>query len=600
MDGELNLPRPERLEALAPFRAKAFRSSLWAGWGLLGVSVPAMLADGESLTNPLYLWPVLAIAVTLILLQNVDWQRRLESQFGEVLMAVSWVVIVAALTVMSALEPMRQLITFVEFGLVALTAAVGSRLFHVVGAGILIGISWLVPTLFNVAPDFNDWLLASATLVMVALLTGLVASALRTEAFRSAAQIKAIGRQEEQIARLYDVANSIGHGPNLHAVLPELVGKIGTYLGAEVGLVMLHDAVAGMLSIVSPIWTSGNALDVGDYALPIASSDPIVRAFRAGQPRHIRDLPESNEGLLEELGAAEALAVPLRVESQEMGVLVMADPAEGTWSDDDLTVLTSLAAPAALVLSQLQRYEAATETSRRAQELVQMKTDFVSVVSHELRTPLTSIIGSLATLARPQLAPTTHAGHELLESARNQADRLRRMIEDLLVVSRIDNNALPQQPREIDLSTFIPDLVYNIPKTEDFVSLDVPPGLRIETDPDHLGRIITNLLDNALKYAAGSPIEIVARGGDRATIRIIDHGPGIPAKQRQAAFARFTQLEPSDTRSQGGTGLGLSIIQGLAQQMGGDITLTETPGGGATFEVDLPKRAGIATSASVA
>jgi len=174
------------------------------------------------------------------------------------------------------------------------------------------------------------------------------------------------------------------------------------------------------------------------------------------------------------------------------------------------------------------------------------------------------------------------------------------MIEDLLVVSRIDNNALPQQPREINLSTFIPDIVFNIPKTEEFVSLDVPPRILLEADPDHLGRIITNLVDNALKYAPDSPIEIVARGGDRATIRVIDHGPGIPTKQREAAFARFTQLEPSDTRSQGGTGLGLSIIKGLAQQMGGDITLKETPGGGATFEVDLPKKAGIAAPASVA
>lgn len=600
MDGELYLSRPERLETLAPFRAKVFRTSLWAGWGLLGASVPAMLVDGQSITDGLYLWPGLTIAATILLLQQIDWPRRLKSHVGEAFMAAGWVVIVAALAVMSTLEPMRQLITFVEFGLVALTAAVGSRIFHIIGTGVLISVSWLVPALFGSPPEFNDWLLASATLVMIALLTGLVASALRREAYRSNAQVKAIRRQEEQIARLYDVANSIGHGPNLHAVLPELVGKIGTYLGAEVGLVMLHDAQVGRLSIVSPIWTSGNALEIGDYALPIASSDPIVRAFRAGQPRHLHDLPDSNEGLLEELGAREAIVVPLRVETQDMGVLVMADPASGSWSDDDLTVLTSLAAPAALVLSQLQRYEAATETTRRAQELVQMKTDFVSVVSHELRTPLTSIIGSLATLARPQLAPSNHAGLELLDSARNQADKLRRMIEDLLVVSRIDNNALPQQPVEIDLSVFLPEVAYDVKGASEFVTIDVPPGLRMEADPDHLGRIVTNLVDNAIKYAPASPIEIVARGGDRPTISVIDHGPGIPFKQREAAFARFTQLEPTDTRAQGGTGLGLSIIKGLAQQMGGDITLEETSGGGATFVVELPRKAGFAAPASVA
>jgi signal transduction histidine kinase len=224
------------------------------------------------------------------------------------------------------------------------------------------------------------------------------------------------------------------------------------------------------------------------------------------------------------------------------------------------------------------------------EELARMKSDFVSVVSHELRTPLTSIIGALATIARPELAPGQPAALELLESARNQADRLRRLIEDLLVVSRIEGQALPRHPEEVDLSRFLPETVGVLSEAEQIVQVRVEPNTLIKTDPDHIRRIVINLVENAIKHAAGSPIEVaVATDEERVTIDVVDHGPGIPAAERAKIFDQFTQLEPSVTRSQGGTGLGLSIVRGLAQAMEGDVTIHDTPGGGATFRVELPR-----------
>ena len=228
-------------------------------------------------------------------------------------------------------------------------------------------------------------------------------------------------------------------------------------------------------------------------------------------------------------------------------------------------------------------------------ELARMKTDFVSVVSHELRTPLTSIIGALATLDRPELSPDSQAARELLSSARNQTDRLRRLIEDLLMASRIENGVLPQNPVMIELPDFIDSVLVHIPEATERVSVRVEERVeRIEADADHLQRILINLVENAMKYASGSPVEITAgpTGGGKLTLSVIDHGPGINADQKADVFDRVTQLEPSATRSHGGTGLGLHIVKGLVDSMGGEIELLETPGGGATFHVVLPRAPG--------
>jgi signal transduction histidine kinase len=376
-------------------------------------------------------------------------------------------------------------------------------------------------------------------------------------------------------------------------VLPELVGKIATYLKAEVGVVLLHDPERAALEVVSPIWAAGHTLDVTGYLLPLRRRGDIEQTFVSGQARSFSqgDTKAANH-LLTELGVQHAVAVPLKVEHRTMGVMMVADRADRTpFTDDDLDVLASLSAPAALVLAHLGRYEEAAETGRRMEELAQLKSDFVSVVSHELRTPLTSIIGSLDTIARPELAPTHASALSLLDSARNQAGRLRQLIENLLMTSRIDNQALPQHPTEIDFERFVRSLLGEIHEAAELVTIQIPDPVALRVDPDHLGRVLINLVQNALKYAHGTPTEITAAvHGERVEIGVVDHGPGIAAGMAAKVFEPFTQLEPAATRSRSGTGLGLAIVKGLVESMGGSIRLGETPGGGATFLIDLPLR----------
>lgn len=576
---------------LAPFRARAAKLGLQVSWLMLAAILFAAYRSAL-LTDPRVWVPSLLTGTGLVALSFIHWERVLKDWRGDVFLWLWAALVLAELTTVGAVPELSAVIFALYFGVVVLSAGLAGTMAHASITGLVITSFFLTDSNFGQSLDLARWPIPVVTLIAVAIASSMLTKEYRRETFIGIEREKQLATREADLGRLYEVSKTMAAGDSLDLVLPELVGRIGRYLNAEVGAVLLHNERGQFLEVVSPIWTAGHALDVGGYRMSLNRKGDIERVFLSGNPALYTDLdkePDSH-GLLGELGTHSALVVPMQLEHRTMGVMVLADKTDGEFTQNDLEVLTSLAAPAALVLAQLERFQEAAETSRRMEELARMKSDFVSVVSHELRTPLTSIIGALATIARPELAPEQPAAQELLESARNQADRLRRLIEDLLVVSRIEGHALPRHPEEVDLSHFLPDTIAVISGSDQIVRLQVEPKTLIKTDPDHIRRIVINLVENAMKHAAGSPIDvIVSLTEERVIIDVVDHGPGIPPSERPKIFDQFTQLEPSATRSQGGTGLGLNIVRGLAQAMEGDVTIHDTPGGGATFRVDLPR-----------
>jgi two-component system sensor histidine kinase KdpD len=212
------------------------------------------------------------------------------------------------------------------------------------------------------------------------------------------------------------------------------------------------------------------------------------------------------------------------------------------------------------------------------------------MVSHELKTPLTSVLGALDTLGRPELSLDNPAVQEMLTGARRQAVKLRRLIDDLLVTSRIDRGVVRPETRPVQLMSVVADAVAVVPRCH--LSIDVPAELVVLGDPDHLGQVVTNLLENAVKYGADTPVAVRADAvSDRVVLTVSDHGPGIPSDQRDRVFERFVRLDGGDRARVGGTGLGLSIVKMLVDGMGGEVGVVDTPGGGATFVVTLASAA---------
>lgn len=430
-------------------------------------------------------------------------------------------------------------------------------------------------------------------LISVGIRTQLEATdaAYRSVAFRGAE----LARKEQELTHLYEVSRTIGAGTKLKDVLPELIGRVADSVNARIGLVLLYDSAAERLELMSPIWVSGHTVSADELSLGLDEPGISQRVFMSGDATVINNTNDgtTHDRLAKELEAERVAVVAMRVENRTIGVLLVGDKATD-FTDDDIETLESVAAPAALVLNQMARFEEARTTGERMAELAQLKTDFVSVVSHELRTPLTSIIGAIDTLRRPELLPEDPRAQQLIAMAAKQANRLRTLIEDLLVMSRIEADSLPVRPEQIELEPFLADLIASLPDGERVTHEPTLGAEHVRSDPDHLARIVTNLVDNAIKYGGDGPIEVTTSSGHgEVYISVVDHGPGISYEQHDLIFERFTQLQPHATRSKGGAGLGLSIVKGLAEAMDGRVWYEPTPRGGATFTVAIPT--GVAT-----
>ncbi|MFN7976066.1 MAG: PAS domain S-box protein, partial [Acidobacteriota bacterium] len=213
-------------------------------------------------------------------------------------------------------------------------------------------------------------------------------------------------------------------------------------------------------------------------------------------------------------------------------------------------------------------------TERR--EVERMKDEFVSVVSHELRTPLTSIRGALGLLASGDLGSLPEKGSRMMTVASDSAERLARLVDDILDVQRMDSGHITLSRRPCDAIALLrqsADMMAPVAERAG-IAIRVPDGaLPVNADPDRLLQTVTNLLGNAIKFSpSGSEVGLGAERRD-GSIRftVTDHGRGIPADKLTKVFDRFEQVDASDSREKGGTGLGLTIAKRIVELHGGRI-----------------------------
>jgi signal transduction histidine kinase len=229
-------------------------------------------------------------------------------------------------------------------------------------------------------------------------------------------------------------------------------------------------------------------------------------------------------------------------------------------------------------------------TVAELRDLNQKMDDFVAAASHELRTPLTSIIGYLATLRDPDLGNDPAVRTEFLEAADAQTKRLLRLITNLLSASNMEEGSRPVTIELVDLAAIARGVVDELPGTTARVRIDVAADLAVPTDRGRVAEVLTNLLDNALKYSSPDTSVEVGASADARGFRlwVSDHGVGIDESERSAIFERFHQVDQSATRRFGGVGLGLYLSRGLVQELDGRIEVNSSPGRGSTFTVVLP------------
>lgn len=221
-----------------------------------------------------------------------------------------------------------------------------------------------------------------------------------------------------------------------------------------------------------------------------------------------------------------------------------------------------------------------------------LRADVITTVSHELRTPVSSVYGAAQTLRRDDLAPEIAA--QLLAIIDSESERLTRLVDEILLTSQIDAGAVAVAREAFDPVAAVTAAIDATPSTRASFVLDAPAGTAaVAGDRAKVHQVLTNLIENALKYGAANGDTTVTlrleETPDHVRFEIADNGPGVPEAEYAHIFEKFYRLDPHLRGGVGGTGLGLYICRELVHRMQGRIGVTSSPGSGATFWFQLPR-----------
>jgi K+-sensing histidine kinase KdpD len=325
------------------------------------------------------------------------------------------------------------------------------------------------------------------------------------------------------------------------------------------------------------------------------SSAIIGRIFEQSGPVVIEDLTKYTEkdlGFLSNGGYRSFAGVPLTILGEIIGVMGVATDFSGCFSHNNIELLTGIGREIAIAVRNAQLYEEAS-SAKALRELDTMRTEFLANVSHELRTPLAVIKGSANSLLQPDVIFDEQTRRDFLVSIDKDADTLTRLVDDLLIMSRLEANALEvrKKPHKlIDVISSIKDRLDNLTAKHP-LHINFPDDMPlVEIDDVRIGEVLTNLVENAVKFSDDNTnIYIKAYTSNKEVIvSVADEGVGIPPELHQRIFERFFQGDGRRAGRRKGTGLGLAICQGIINTHGGKIWVESQPGKGAKFSFSLP------------
>lgn len=257
-------------------------------------------------------------------------------------------------------------------------------------------------------------------------------------------------------------------------------------------------------------------------------------------------------------------------------------------------------------------------SNERAEE--RQQAEFISTASHEMRTPVASIEGYLGLALNPQTAQIDDKARDFINKAHEAAQHLGRLFQDLLDVTKAEDGRMQNNPKIVDVSKFMADIVEGLrPKAEQKglklifkphvgtgdmhergIGRIVTPVFYANVDNDHLREVGDNLVENAIKYTPSGEVVVDITGTDQhVTISIADTGLGIPREDQSHLFQKFYRVDNSDTREIGGTGLGLYLCRRLVESMNGRIWVDSAYKKGSTFYVELPRTSSVDASAAI-
>ncbi len=424
---------------------------------------------------------------------------------------------------------------------------------------------FFVPPYLTFAVSDTQYLVTFAVMLLVALVISSLAARIR-------AQAESARDRERRIAALYAMSRELASTRGVRELLRVAIRHIVEVFRAQV-VVLLPDP-DGRLAPGDPSATEP----------PLDSSEAAVGqwVFEHGQV--------AGQGT-DTLPGAAGIYVPLLGSRGTVGVLgLRSGDLRALHAPERLHQLETFAGQTALAIERARLAEEA-EQARVHAETERLRNSLLSSVSHDLRTPLASITGAASTLLENEGRLDAATRRDLLEALHEDADRLNRLVQNLLEMTRLEAGALVPQTAWYSIEEVVGAALGRFAKAlaERPVTTRIPADLPLVRMDDVLvEQVLINLLDNAIKYTpAGTPIEVSAEEVDGAVVvEVADRGTGLPPGDERLVFEKFhrTERDPSVR----GTGLGLAICQGIVRAHGGRIWAENRPGGGTAFRFTLP------------
>lgn len=399
-------------------------------------------------------------------------------------------------------------------------------------------------------------------------------------------------REQHRTALLYDLNAALIGGVNLESMLNTISAQLVQLYGAASCRIVQRDPSGAMMVRARYPVSLGVAIDrQRDALIQRAMDDGVVVGRSRTSRRVVPARPSRPEAGLMPGDELDTLYVPIRTATQTLGVLeVNGRPGGGRFHQDDEAVLTSFANQAALAVERANLVQQAANAAALA-ESDAFKTTLLAALSHDLRTPLAVIKASSSALIDDSIDWEPGARDDLMHAIDQEADRLDRLVGNLLDLTRLQGTVLQPNLAWYDISELVSDVVARpeFQRSQHQISVQAPDDLPLlRFDYVQMAQVLINLLENAIKYTpADSTITVgTFRANNRVHLTVADAGPGIAPADLPHVFEAFRRAT-TDARIPG-SGIGLAICKGFTEANGGQITVRSVVGAGTTFTVSLP------------